>query len=126
MTTNNDDTDDVLKNQQNFNVLEGYVKMDNPLYKIKLPEPKDFNISFRFADGEEVVFKEAKSLQDFIDKMNNYHELEKENQKLKELLNEIDAVYSSGINKSEDEYIIYKSTFKRLDELLNKWEQMKK
>lgn len=51
-----------------------------------------------------------------------------ENDKLKKLLNEIDVVYSSGINKREnkcDEYVIYQSTFTKLDELFYKWEKMR-
>lgn len=78
-------TEDKLKNQQNFNTLSEYV-MSDKIYTCKLPNPKDFNITFRFADGEEAVFKNARSLQEFIDKMNNFHELEKENKQLKEKL----------------------------------------
>ena len=70
---------------------------------------------------------ENMQLRQFCEEFNALN-IAKENQQLKELLNEIDDVYSVGINKSEDnedEYIIYKSTFKRLDELFNKWEQMR-
>ena len=127
MTTNNDDTDNMLKNQQNFNILSGNVKSDDinvannvvnvannvvnakvqyyPNYesilKCKLPDPKDFYISFRFADGEEAVFKNAKSLQEFIDKMNNYHELEKENKQLKDLLKKCRVAFKTYADEDE-------------------------
>ena len=48
---------------------------------------------------------------------------------LTELLNEIDGVYSVGINKSEteqDEYVLYQETFTKLDELFRKWEAIRK
>ena len=48
---------------------------------------------------------------------------------LTELLNEIDGVYSVGINKSEteqDEYVLYPETFTKLDELFRKWEAIRK
>lgn len=55
-------------------------------YSTKLNEDLPVKFTFKFKDGQEAVFNDYKGMQDFLDKMENVHKLEKENKVLQEKL----------------------------------------
>lgn len=75
--------------------------------KIQNPQIKQY--VFHFNDGEKAVYKadkDCKSLQDFLDRMNKVHDIEKENKKLKEQLKEANNVikkYAESDNWFEED-----------------------
>lgn len=53
------------------------------------PVPAPNEIRFGFPDGTFATFKEAKSLQEFLDKMARHHELEKDLEIAKKAMNQV-------------------------------------
>lgn len=88
MTTNNDDTRKTANCGDSAIIKTTQTNNDDKVYIGELKKPVHFDIMIQFNDGETAVFKNAKSMQEFFDKVNAFHKLEKENQQLKELLKE--------------------------------------
>lgn len=80
---------------------EAEVKYIYPLDKIECqitkPDYSKMYFEFHFTDGETAKYrmdKDCHNLQQFLDRMNAFHELEKENKRLQAQLNEANKVIS--------------------------------
>lgn len=70
----------------------------------------------------------SKQVGQINEKLNRQRKEQKERlDKITELLNQIDAEYSAGINKNDNGkfYVLYESIFNKLNELFTKWENMR-
>jgi len=104
-----------------------------PSYQLLRKAAQELNLSEEETDNLCKLLK--KNNTKFLSEITNMElrdQLEAKDQQIKEmtaLLNEIDGIYSCGINKAEtedDAYILYNSTFTELDKLFNKWEKMRR
>lgn len=68
-------------------------------------------IIFQFEDGKQATFrldKDCDSMQAFLNRVEKYHELEKENKRLKEQLQEANAIITGEIHlvrRKDNEYV---------------------
>lgn len=76
-----------------------YVNLKNAspgcFYEYKKPDYSKMYFEFQFKDGEKARYrmdKDCHDLQKFLDRMNHFHDLEKENKRLREQLNEANDV----------------------------------
>jgi len=66
------------------------------------PDYSKMYFIFQFKDGETAKYrmdKDCHTLEQFLDRMNDFHELEKENKRLQEQLNEANEVIKEFMNK---------------------------
>ena len=108
-------SDDIIHTSSNYCVEDLVVRPDNyvyyyndetaKLYQLSLNNYGPKEIKIKFSDGEEAVFKNAYNMQDFLNQVNHFHDLEVAFQKVVNKLLETKPELEEWVKKNFDVYL---------------------
>lgn len=108
-------TNNIIHTSSGYCVEDLVVRPDNyvyhyndeteKLYQLSLNNYGPKEIKIKFSDGEEAVFKNAYNMQDFLNQINHFHDLEVAFQKVVNKLLETKPELEEWVKKNFDVYL---------------------
>jgi len=102
-TSSNDCIEDLVVRPNNY--VCHYNDETEKLYQLILNDYEPKEIRIKFSDGEEAVFKNAYNMQDFLNQVNHFHDLEVAFQNVVNKLLETKPELEEWIKKNFDVYL---------------------